>query len=962
MILPEKDLNRLVSRAAFLYERVAYGWEPEPDLEGGGEAMLVRWCQLAAGGDEALFEQRLAWDRLDRPHALSLVCDGALKMPLSQLKTEWPWIDLLVAVLERAAQTEIPTADDIPAMAGYEMVLRPFIAEAEAQLAQVAERDLLRLLQPAAYTNLTDYLTQQLLELATPTFDFITKSLHNPYSDQPADLSFVMAIQQQGLTELCQAYPVLARQLASCVGDWVAEVQAFLQRLTADWQQIATYLALDNRLAADVVTQLQPGLSDPHGGGRTVWRVMLGEGQMIAYKPKDLTLDRAWNTLLVWCNERRVMPPLAHLWTLPCQTKCGQAYGWMAWAKPTPDVEPCGERYYHKAGMILSLLHLLQASDCHQENLVTQGDCPLLIDAEMLRYPQLAGEQAADPLNVMRTGLLPRWLSTDPGTAEICGLAGGHHSASRYRAEICAGFCEMGAFLRKNEAELEGAAGPLAPFRAEQRNKVRIAPRPTDAYLRLRAHLRHPSCLQAGIAFSIELDRLAYSYLREPATHGRLARLLNAEHGALSQRDIPLFQAEIGRSALRLDDGTVIRDCFVWPDMRLCGLLEQQQALGLIRESLDRSPYLSPWRQSSATGIDADRFVAHAASIGELLVQRAVRDETGQMNWIANRYDPRSGLHHHAFVEGDFYAGRAGIVSFLSALAEVTGEAKWGRFAHTALKGPSESEGQQRQVVSQSWGVLDGQAGELLGLLTEAEQLKDGQQRGEMIMLALCVGEKLLTREAVWQQPAEGLGGFSHGAAGIAYALNRLYEARGDGRFLAAAQRGWAFQRSLYHDEIGKWQDRRGATPIYLDNWCNGAAGIGLAAVACLHSQPELQDVVERAADVVITSLMPDDLTSLDTLCCGRFGQIESLLEMGLLAGRPDWVGQADLAASRAIEQAIAHGSFQLEGALPPHLFNPTFFGGWRVSVTPCCGWRLCVARRRIGCPAFSAGNNRLID
>lgn len=154
--------------------------------------------------------------------------------------------------------------------------------------------------------------------------------------------------------------------------------------------------------------------------------------------------------------------------------------------------------------------------------------------------------------------------------------------------------------------------------------------------------------------------------------------------------------------------------------------------------------------------------------------------------------------------------------------------------------------------------------------------------------------------------------------------MTRLYAASGDERFLDGARKGWAFQRSLYDAEAGNWQDRRGQTPVFLDNWCNGAAGIGLAAAGCMDVLPELTDVVERAG-ALLTAAQPP---FLDTLCCGGFGQIDCLLEMGLLLGRGEWIERAKIQARQALAQATDAGHFALYDDLPARLFNPAFFRG----------------------------------
>ncbi len=86
---------------------------------------------------------------------------------------------------------------------------------------------------------------------------------------------------------------------------------------------------------------------------------------------------------------------------------------------------------------------------------------------------------------------------------------------------------------------------------------------------------------------------------------------------------------------------------------------------------------------------------------------------------------------------------------------------------------------------------------------------------------------------ACWPSPRwpDGLGGFAHGATGIAWALDRLARATGDGRFAAMAEAGFAFEEGLYDGSAGGWTDLREADRT-ASAWCHGAVGIGLAAAS----------------------------------------------------------------------------------------------------------------------------------
>ena len=929
------EVRALVNQASFLNERRADNWIPAAGAmeQQIAHARLARWCQLAAGGDWAHFLQRLAWDGLATTDALPLLTDG--RWPHDRALPSWGDIVAAACALPPVAQEGHRTHDAL---------LEPFVTVAQCRLAQrVATR--LTWLTAAAQLQLADYLRQQLVALATPSLDYLASPQRRG-----------MACHAPTLGAICQTFPVLARQLATKVSHWVEACAEFLERLAADWPRLAAQAGWRAALAAGVIIDLRPGLSDPHNNGRTVWAVTIaaehGLKTTVAYKPKTLTLDWAWNELLAWCNKQGLTPALGHLWTLPRTD-----YGWMAWvAGEAGVVRNNSERYYQRVGMVLGLLHLLHATDCHAENLVTVGDQLLLVDAEMVRYPQIVGQEDADPLDVMRTGLLPRWTVNTQGVAEIGGSGGNGDLSAAAGAAIIAGYQRIMRFLTEHWCELCAATGPLTPF---QGGEVRFGPRPTAAYLRLLDHLRQPALLRNGADFTIAADQLARTYLQHPA-HAPFWPLLVQEQAALTQGDVPRFTVQVGQADFVVGR-TRIAALLCWPVPALPSAAVQQQQQQLIRESLQRTAYFSPTRPSSK------RFLTQAIQLGELLWQRAVPLGDGAVGWIAPQWQQRAGCYQHGFVGDDFYTGRAGIALFLAALYRATDDRRWRERALAALTPcaatPATDDGGRLYVFSQcaqflqepqlyqtaeqliaqlldtdsaradqrsatAWGVLDGKAGQLLGLLSFYRQLgtwgKD-EKRSSVLRLAYAYGDALCAHQAAWLDPQPRLGGFAHGAAGVAYALAALYSLSGEQRFRQAAEQGWAVQQQLYDADAGNWQDRRGLTPVYLHNWCNGAAGIGLAAAASVAVLPALSATVERAAARLIDA---PALSALDTICCGRFGQIESLLEMGMIMAQPTWIEHATAQARTALAQAEAAGHFQLYDDLPPRLFNPTFFRG----------------------------------
>src|ERR671915_222589 len=78
------------------------------------------------------------------------------------------------------------------------------------------------------------------------------------------------------------------------------------------------------------------------------------------------------------------------------------------------------------------------------------------------------------------------------------------------------------------------------------------------------------------------------------------------------------------------------------------------------------------------------------------------------------------------------------------------------------------------------------------------------------------------------------LTGFSHGTAGIAWALLELAALTGEEHFRKAALDAIAYERDLFSPEAGNWPHLGDDNNPFWVTWCHGAPGIGLARLCSL--------------------------------------------------------------------------------------------------------------------------------
>lgn len=239
-------------------------------------------------------------------------------------------------------------------------------------------------------------------------------------------------------------------------------------------------------------------------------------------------------------------------------------------------------------------------------------------------------------------------------------------------------------------------------------------------------------------------------------------------------------------------------------------------------------------------------------------------------------------------------------------------------------------------AADKSFDVVNGAAGALLGLLS----LYEMTAQANTLEQAIAAGEHLLESRVVdasgyrvWATiNNKAMTGFSHGAAGIAYALLRLYAASGESRYREAAQEAISFEQRLFIPEANNWLDLRSraneesGSPAFGISWCHGAPGIGLARLGGLPmlDTPEIR----RDIDAALKTTLQLSMDALDHICCGILGQAETLLVAARILSRPELAHTARSKAGWMIRRAQQQHGFALFPNLPTTAVNLGFFQG----------------------------------
>lgn len=610
------SLKEIVERACTLTQRLAgrlpsEGSQFEPNQTG---ARLEQWKKNAAGGHQAKFEEYLNWNGLDISSINEIL--GPVRL---EAGTALPgWAATLGVVLETAAQTRpeeaLPRYFDPELPIPFQEILIPFIEVARRKL-ETRLGESYHLLADQAHASLERYLLLTLSRLSCQALmtDFkvfcATRQISTLFFNPPPVegnfscklyLRFVKGMLEGNLLTFFREYSVLGRLMATALDQWLASVGEFGERLAADWPEIEQVFASGQKL--EQVSMADAGLSDNHNGGRTVFKLQFSSSLKLIYKPKALGLEREYNRLLDWLNAQGAPLALKTFEVLPKSN-----YGWVEFVETgaCQDREAV-QRYYRRMGMLLSLVHLLDGTDCHYENLIASGEHPVLIDTETLLHPKVPflpapGEKGRFMAimelienSVLRTAILPvssgedeqadysalaaiteqestyhlpEWqnVNTDSMllTFEKIAITPSHNvpklegstiEPGAYLEELVDGFREMYHFLLEHRLELLAPEGPLAPLAGQ---KVRFLFRNSKVYGLLLNNLLQPKFLREGIDRSLLLEGLGKAFILYD-TRPDFWPLLQAEREAMEQMDIPLFSTIADSDTLPLSTGETI--------------------------------------------------------------------------------------------------------------------------------------------------------------------------------------------------------------------------------------------------------------------------------------------------------------------------------------------------------------------------------------------------------------------
>ena len=384
--------------------------------------------------------------------------------------------------------------------------------------------------------------------------------------------------------QIIEEYPVLARSIVTATDYWVDSARELLRYLAEDFDALRDAFAAGGELGTLIA--LDGNAGDVHRRGRSVAIAEFSSGIRLVYKPRSLDVDRHFAELVTWVNSLGQAPNLRAV-----QVLTRGDHGWAEFVSNAPcNSRDEVERFYQRFGGWAAVLHILNATDFHYENVIASGEFPMLIDLEALfhplpeapnagKEPEQVGWEALQR-SVLRTGVLPfRAYDNEQSSGldmSAMGGAGGQRTPNRFPVLVAPGTDEMrlerdfvslppsqnrptlgsqlvdpaafaGSLLsgftatyRLLLAHREALLAPRGPLRAFANDPIRVVLRPTRQYALILSESNHPDVMRDALDQDRLFDRLWVAIPARP----ELERVIAPEHADLVRGDVPMFASK----------------------------------------------------------------------------------------------------------------------------------------------------------------------------------------------------------------------------------------------------------------------------------------------------------------------------------------------------------------------------------------------------------------------------------
>lgn len=394
--------------------------------------------------------------------------------------------------------------------------------------------------------------------------------------------------------QLFSEYTVLARRLVEHLTNSLdARIELFLAaKRDLDEVRHVFGITADDRFAG-----IKLGAGDTHNRGRTVVILTTEKGKKIVWKPHSLAVDNKFAELasdIAKFGTDYFYVPLSLDKT---------SYGWQEFIERKDCPNKVGaSNFYRRFGAWLFISYILGTTDMHFENLIANGDVPVVVDLETLFQPRIGGGRPGFDYyseqeyrhSVLASGLLPNLLTPEDlvgDSIDISGLSAVEGMRTPFavpivknigrsdmhyteeRVELHAG--ENVPAINGNKLDYRDHVGDISAgfaevyqlfLRPDVRAKfdslyfsnlfgdliIRVVTRATAVYAQFLSTITHPDYGRDGL----DNERLL-SFFRLDLLEGATPQMAVSEISQLRRNDIPFFEMSTSDTSIRDREGNI---------------------------------------------------------------------------------------------------------------------------------------------------------------------------------------------------------------------------------------------------------------------------------------------------------------------------------------------------------------------------------------------------------------------
>jgi lantibiotic modifying enzyme len=216
-----------------------------------------------------------------------------------------------------------------------------------------------------------------------------------------------------------------------------------------------------------------------------------------------------------------------------------------------------------------------------------------------------------------------------------------------------------------------------------------------------------------------------------------------------------------------------------------------------------------------------------------------------------------------------------------------------------------------------------------LGLATKDKRFLDAAKKAGHGLLAEAArvpstanaDQKLPTWPMTMGRMQMHMPNFSHGTAGVAYALARIGAHTGDAALVQGAKDGaqWMIEHAVADGDGLKWPASDKGPEVFMGGWCHGPAGTGRLFLL-LHSitgEARYREIAEKGANFVVQYAANAEKAGTDgqkpyvppSYCCGVAGVVEFFCDLHRVTKNDAHAAFAKKAADYLVDVAIQDGN-----------------------------------------------------